>query len=318
MKGPNLGKIEIINPREVWLNEERDFTPWLAENAQAISEAIGFPIIIEQTEKRVGNFQLDILGKVEGTEKVVVIENQLDSSDHKHLGQIITYAGGLNAQIIIWITPSVREEHRTAIEWLNEISNDDTSFFLLRPEVIRIDESRPAVRFRLESGPSDFVRGMRRAVENEEGPRHIFRRQFWSEMFEYLSENGHPWAKGRRTTSDSWVPSSIGKSGVNANISMAQGSRLRVEIYLGHQNPNQNTEWYEILENVKPEIDKVFEDEQISWEPLKSAKACRIAVYYHYDKEKVEKDQEYRSVLYSWVDKNLTRMRAIAKQYLVG
>lgn len=317
MEKINLGKIEVINPREVWINEERDFTPWLAENVDAISEVIGIPIEIEQTEKRVGSFELDILGKVEGTDKVVVIENQLDTSDHKHLGQLITYASGLKASIIIWIATNVREEHRTAVEWLNTISGDNVSFFLLKPEVIKIDSSRPAARFQLEAAPSDFVRVFREVVANEEGPRHIFRKQFWTEMFEYLSYNGHSWAKGRRTTTDSWVTSAVGKSGISVVVSMAQGSRLRVEIYLGHQSPEQNLEWFKILEQNKAEIDDTFQEDEVSWEPLEGAKACRVAVYLQYDKQKVEVDQKYKETLFSWINKSITRMRNISKKYLV-
>lgn len=311
----DLGKIEIVDPRKVWEKEEKDFTPWLAENAEAISEAIGIPISIEQTEKRVGAYELDILGRVEGTDKIVVIENQLVPSDHNHLGQLITYAAGLGASIVIWITPQVREEHRTAVEWLNNISGENISFFLIRPEVIRIDNSKPAARFQLEAGPSAFLEGMREAVED--APRHIFRRQFWAELFEYLAENGHPWAKGRRTTRDSWITSSVGRSGVGVNVSMALGSRLRVEIYLNHTLPKQNTEWYEALTNNKSNIETILQGEQISWEPLERAKACRIAVYLPYEKEKAEYSSEYRKTLFAWISKNVKAMREIAQKYLI-
>jgi len=313
----DLGKIEIVDPRQVWEKEEKDFTPWLAENAEAISEVIGIPISIEQTEKRVGAYELDILGRVEGTDKIVVIENQLSPSDHNHLGQLITYAAGLGASIVVWITPQVREEHRTAVEWLNNISGENISFFLIRPEVIRIDNSKPAARFQLEAGPSAFVEGIREAVEKEDAPRHIFRRQFWAELFEYLAENGHPWAKGRRTTRDSWITSSVGRSGVGVNVSMAQGSRLRVEIYLNHTLAEQNTEWYEALIRNKSDIETMLQGEQINWEPLEGAKASRVAVYLPYEKEKAENNPEYRKTLFAWVNKNVKSMRDIARKYLI-
>ena len=314
----NFGKLEVLDPREVWEKEEKDFTPWLAENVEALSESIGIPISIEQTEKQVGAYKLDVLGRVEGTDKVVVIENQLGPSDHNHLGQLITYAAGLGAAIVIWVTPQVREEHRAAIEWLNNISGENISFFLVRPEVIRIDDSKPAVRFQLEAGPSAFVEGLRDAVEKEDAPRHLFRRQFWAELFTFLAENGHQWAKGRRTTRDSWISSSVGRSGVGVNISMAQGSRLRVEIYLNHPSSEQNTEWYETLINHKSEVEKILEGEYVNWEPLEGARACRVAVYLPYDKEKAEDDSEYRQSLFSWISKNAKSMREIAKKYLVA
>jgi hypothetical protein len=162
----------------------------LAQNAEAISQVTGIPIEVEQTEKRVGNFKLDILGKVVNIDKVVVIENQIEESDHKHLGQLITYASGLDAAIIIWITPSIRDEHRSAIEWLNDITSDEVSFFLLKPEVIKIDQSRPAVRFHLESGPSKFIRDLKEVVKTEDAPRHIFRKEFWHELLDYFVRQG--------------------------------------------------------------------------------------------------------------------------------
>jgi hypothetical protein len=312
-----LGKIEVLDPRTVWQSEEKDFTPWLAEHINALSEAIGIPIIIEQIEKKVGQYELDILGKVEGSDKIVVIENQLDPSDHKHLGQLITYASGLDASVIIWITPQIRDEHKQAIEWLNNIGGDEISFFLIRPEVIRIDDSKPAIRFEIESGPSEFVEGLRKIVEDEDAPRHIFRKMFWAEMFEYLAQNGHPWANGRRTTKEPWINSSVGKSGISASVSMAQGSRLRLGIELYHQAAEQNIACFKILESHKIDIEDQLKPEQVSWETFEGQSTCRIAVYLPYDKEKAESDGEYRKTLFPWIAKNLTIMRKVAKQYLI-
>src|SRR5207247_534456 len=103
--------------------------------------------VIDQTEHRVGNYELDILGHIGDRDLVVIIENQLNCTDHGHLGQLITYAAGLKAKVIVWIAPEVRDEHKEAIEWLNTLAGSKASFFLIRPEVIRIDNSRPALRF---------------------------------------------------------------------------------------------------------------------------------------------------------------------------
>lgn len=317
MSRVSLGRIQVVNPKEVWRNEEYDFTPWLAENAEALSEVIGIPITIEQTEKRVGSFELDIYGTIENTDKKVVIENQLDMCDHKHLGQLITYAAGLDASIIIWVAAQVRDEYVVAIEWLNKVTQDDVSFFLVRPEVIRIDDSQPAVRFQLEAGPSDFIKGIRTTVEGEEAPRHSFRRHFWAEMFEYLADDGHPWAKGRRTTRDSWVTSPVGKSGVCVYISMAQGSRIRIEIGLNHDSLEQTKAWYNKLLDNKTEIEDLFRGQEVSWEPLEGAKSSRVAIYTPYDKQKAESDKNYREGLFHWISINTKVMREIAIKYLV-
>lgn len=309
-----LGEIEIINPREVWKHEERDFTPWVAENINKISEVIGVPIIVEQTEQKIGNIELDIYGKVEGKDTIVIIENQLNSTDHIHLGQLLTYAGGLDASIIIWIATEIRDEHRSAIEWLNKISNENSSFFLLRPEVIKIGESKPAVKFHLEVGPSDFERRVREFVETGDAPRHEFRMKFWEDLFHYLEKENHKWAKNRRTTKDSWISSGVGRVGVNVNVSMAQGSRIRVEIYFPQDEDKKH---FDQLLNYKDKIEKKLLGQEISWERLEEAKASRFAVYKCYDKEECSSETQHRNEIYKWISDRLFDLREIAEKIFV-
>lgn len=309
-----LGEIEIVHPREIWEHEERNFTPWIANNIQKISDVIGVPIIVEQTEQKIGNYELDIYGRVEGKDSIVIIENQLTVTDHMHLGQLIAYAGGSQASIIIWIAVDIRDEHRTAIEWLNRIAGDNASFFLIRPEVIRIENSKPAVRFQLEIGPSDFERRVREIVEKVEGPRHEFRLKFWEDLFKYLESNGHKWARNRRTTKDSWISSGIGKSGVNVNVSMAQGSRIRVEIYFPD---DEDKVLFNTMHNNKAEIESRFMNDTIQWEKLEAAKASRIAVYRDYDKTQCSVDSQERIDLFKWISDNLFRLREIAQDIFV-
>lgn len=310
----DLGEIEILNPRKVWPHEEKDFTPWLADNIHKISEVIGVPIVVETTEQKVGNYELDIYGRVEGKDSVVIIENQLNVTDHTHLGQLIAYAGGLEASIIIWIASEVRDEHHSAIEWLNRIAGDKASFFLLRPEVIKIGESKPAVRFQLEIGPSDFERRVREIVERTEGPRHEFRLRFWEDLFKYLASSGHKWAKNRRSTKDSWISSGIGKLGVNVNVSMALGSRIRVEIYFP---TDEDKKLFETLYSQHAFIENKLKSEEISWEKLESAKASRFAVYRNYDKSLCSNDSDARNELFKWISDRLFDLREIAEKIFV-
>jgi len=309
-----LGEIEVLSLREIWKHEEKDFTPWIAENISKVSELIGVPIVIEQTEQKVGNYELDIYGKVEGKDSVVIIENQLNPTDHVHLGQLLTYAGGLEASIVIWIASEVRDEHRSAIEWLNRISTDKASFFLLRPEVIRIGDSKPAVRFHLEVGPSDFERRFRESVETGDGPRHEFRLKFWEDLLSFLEHQGHKWAKNRRSTKDSWISSGVGKAGVNVNVSMAQGSRIRVEIYLSN---DEDKKQFDALAMNREKIEDIFKSEELSWERLETAKSSRLAVYRSYDKSKCASDTDERSELYKWISVRLFELRAIAEKIFV-
>lgn len=312
-----LGKIKIINPDDIWKNEERDFTPWLAKNIGELSRVIGIPLEVEQIEKRVGNYELDIYGKVEGTNNIVVIENQLYVSDHKHLGQLITYASGLNASIIIWVTPKINDEHKRAIEWLNEISSDETSFFLIRPEVISIGDSKPAVRFYVESSPSDFERTMRGIVSKNESKSHQLRRMFWSGLIKYCEANCLDWGVGRRTTKDNWMNFSVGKSGYSTTASLAMKSRLKVEITIDTGDKLENERVFDKVYDHRDEIKGKFEI-PVSWEKLENSKVSRIAVYRNYDKKKLEDSPEYRQELYLWLAQNMNIMRKVYIEYLVN
>jgi hypothetical protein len=154
-----LGKITPVDPRIVWPKEEKDFTPWLADNIGELSEAVGIELEVKEKEKKVGNYELDIYAvDKDNPDNVIIIENQLTETDHKHLGQLMAYAAGLDARFVIWICPEIRDEHKVTIEWLNQITTESVGFFLVRVEVIRVDNSLPAVRFEVEVAPSEFER----------------------------------------------------------------------------------------------------------------------------------------------------------------
>jgi hypothetical protein len=309
-----LGKIELLSVRDLWNHEERDFTPWLAQNINQLSDVLGVPIVVDQTEHRVGGYELDILGHVDENDAIVIVENQLGATDHSHLGQLIAYAAGLEAAIVVWVAPDVRDEHRAAIKWLNDHTNEDVSFFLIRPEVFRIDNSSPAIRLQVEAAPSEFTRRLKEILETDDAPRYEFRRRFWEALLQYLRNDGHPWASGRNATKESWLGSSVGRSGIGANVSMAQGSRIRVEIYCSNDPDKQ---LYEKLLANKQEIEGRFASESVSWERLDGAAASRIAVCSPYNKEQVAEDTPHRRQVFGWISKNLTACRSVAKQYLV-
>jgi hypothetical protein len=310
---PTLGRLETRDPREVWKNEERDFTPWLAENISQLSDLLGVPIVVEQTEHKVGAYELDIFGRVETNDAIVIIENQLGSTDHSHLGQLITYAAGLDAAIVIWLATEVRAEHKAAVEWLNQHAGSSVSFFLVRPEVLSINGSTPAVRFELAAAPSEFARRLRSVVD-EERPSFEFRRKFWEALFKYLVDHGHPWAKGRTTTKDNWISSAVGKSGVGVHVSMATESRMRVEIYL---SSNSAKSQFDALASRRSELEALFPHETLSWERLDDAVAARVAVYRNYDKARVAGETAERHELFAWISAQLTTMRQIARKYIV-
>ena len=141
-----LGKLEKVDLRTVWTNEAADFTPWLAEegNLERLADIIGLDLELEATEKSVGPFSADILCKDTVNDQWVLVENQLERTDHRHLGQLLTYAAGLNAVTVVWIAERFTEEHRAALDWLNEITGEGTDFFGLEIELWRIGKSPAA------------------------------------------------------------------------------------------------------------------------------------------------------------------------------
>lgn len=215
---------------------------------------------------------------------------------------------------MIWIATEVCDEHKAAIDWLNQHSAQSVSFFLLRPEVFSIDESPPAVRLNLVASPSEFSRRLRSVVETEDRPSHEFRRQFWQALLTHLAAAGHTWARNRSTTKDAWIAFGVGRSGVGCHVSMAQGSRIRVEIYLSDDRAKRR---FDHLYNHRSEIEAQLPGEEVSWERLEDAVAARVAVYRDYNKPTVADDTPDRRALFDWITNRLIVMRDVAKRRLI-
>lgn len=160
MQTPQLGSIEKLPLRSIWPNEAHNFTRWMAEeeNLALLGDAVGIDLELQETESAVGGFSADIYAKESGTGRKIIIENQLEDTDHDHLGKIITYAAGKDAQAVIWVVGRARDEHRKAVEWLNQHTDEDSAFFLVEVEVWRIGESLPAVRFNVVESPNEWAK----------------------------------------------------------------------------------------------------------------------------------------------------------------
>lgn len=153
--GPE-GRIERLDIREVWPGEATHFTPWLAGNLDILSEALGLDLELVEVEKTIGSFSLDILAREVEEGYPVVIENQLEWSDHSHLGQLLTYVAGCNAGAAVWISPWIRPEHRQAINRLNQVSDGKIQFYGVEVRAIKIGDSPPAPDFRPVAVPDDW------------------------------------------------------------------------------------------------------------------------------------------------------------------
>ena len=190
---PNFAKLESVDVREAWQNEARDFTPWLANNLERLSDVIGVPLELEDIEVRVEQFSADILARNPTDGSLVLIENQLETTDHTHLGQILTYLAGLKAQTVIWVARDFHDAHLSAVRWLNEHTADPFAFFAVRVQVVRIAESPIAPIFEVLERPSEWDRRLR-AISLETGLSEVgqFRRDFWEYYARQYPHEGPP------------------------------------------------------------------------------------------------------------------------------
>ena len=210
----SLSRLTKMELRNVWNNEATDFTRWLAlpENIEVLGEAIGIIINPIQVEANVGRYSLDILAEEEGSERKIIIENQLESTDHDHLGKLITYASGLDAEIIIWISKDVKEEHKKAIEWLNEHSDEKIHFFLLKIELWQIDNSNPAPRFEVHVRPNEWAKTIKStAVDRELTDTKLSQLELWKNLKDYITSRDKS-IKLRTPRPQHWYNMSMGTS----------------------------------------------------------------------------------------------------------
>lgn len=190
MKKP-LGKLQRVDLREVWDNESRSFTPWLAlpENISLLGESIGLELEVQAQERSIGPFRADIVCKDLGTDKTVLIENQIEMTDHNHLGQLLTYAAGLDAAVVVWIAKEFAAEHRAALDWMNERMAGNAHFFGVEVEVLKIGNSDPAPRFNVVCRPNDWQDQVRRGGADLSDNDRL-RMEYWSALDTYLKRNG--------------------------------------------------------------------------------------------------------------------------------
>src|SRR3954454_2225369 len=198
MMNKSLGRLEKVELRNIWLSEASDFTPWLAraENIVILSETLGIDLELEAQERAVGPFRADILCKDIGTDRWVLIENRLEKTDHTHLGQLLTYASGLEAVTIVWIAARFTEEHRSTLDWLNKITDDSFRFFGLEVELWRIGDSPAAPKFNIVSKPNDWSHSVAQAVkaidEGELSETRVLQRNYWTGLNLALKAAGGP------------------------------------------------------------------------------------------------------------------------------
>ena len=222
-----LGTIQqITDLREIWGHEATDFTPWLADNIDLLNEATGLNLEVLETEAQVGSFSVDILAQDANLEQKAIIENQLEDTNHDHLGKLLTYAAGKDAKCMIWIVKNAREEHRADIEYLNNNTVDGIGFFLIEIQIWSIDGSAPAVKFNVVEQPNDWTKAAKHTATTGGGEAVQIKYSYWSDFNDYVTTQRPDFLKIfhlRKPSSDHWYTIAIGSS--KANLSMLINTR---------------------------------------------------------------------------------------------
>lgn len=268
-----LGKLERIDDlRQVWPHEARDFTKWLAqeENLDLLSRAIEIDLVTEETESAVGDYKVDIFAvESSGNQRRIVIENQLEETNHDHLGKIITYASGKGAEVVIWVVKKARQEHKRAIEWLNQISQENIGFFLLEIELWRIGDSLIAPKFNLVEGPNDWAKQVR-STENLSELK-LKQLNYWEAFVAYAFKKPE-FAKvfsQRKVYPQHWYSMSAGSSDYHISLEVnTPKKRIATTIYISNNK--------ELYEKLKLQEAKIQEITGCSLEWIVATKDCRI------------------------------------------
>lgn len=286
MDSMQLGRLEKVDLRHVWENEAQNFTPWLAreENLALLGQEIGIELQLEAQEREVGRFQADLLCKDTLNDSWVLIENQLEQTDHRHLGQLITYAAGLSAVAIVWVARHLTEEHRAALDWLNDVTDERANFFGIEVELFRIGDSEPAPRFNVVCKPNEWVKSVsgaaRRGGDEELTPAKKLQRDFWITFREHLLQADTP-LKPTKPLPQHWMNLAIGRSGFglaaiastyNQETSTYDGGELRAEIEI---HGPEASDYFGLLEGERQDIESEIPGE-LTWYNPDDANMCRI------------------------------------------
>ena len=302
----DVASLEDVPLREVWPDEAKHFTPWLAANPSHLGNALGMDLELEGEEVAVGPFSADVVLRDTQTGHLIVVENLLEATDHDHLGKLITYAAGLEAHWAVLVAKAFRPEHRSALNWLNSLSGEGSGFFGIEVHAVRIGNSPAAVQLNVVVEPDDFSRGARAGSQpaSASTARNL---DWWSAFLPAFREAYPEWTKAKAPSKLSWMMFPSGRSGVRYGLSFAYPTgatsySLRAEVYF-----DDGASLYPALETKRGEIDAACAL-PLQWEPLENAQASRVATYLDsVDPDDHGKWSEYRD----WAIKTLGELRRV-------
>jgi Domain of unknown function (DUF4268) len=273
-----LGKLKKLDPRDYWKHEARDLTVWLSQSANLnlLAKALGLgDLDLVGTEQYVGEFKADIVARADESDDVVIIENQLERTNHDHLGKLLTYASGLTAQYIVWISPDFREDHRRALTWLNDVTDRSISFFGIKLELLQIDDSPLAPQFTLVSQPNEWAKRVKASAEKGEFTELELRCfEFWSEFVEFCKSQ-KTFLSLPKPRYRYWFAIGIGKSGYHIGLTViSREQEIGCDLYIRH---SRSKTAFDALMAVRTAIESQLGP--LEWKRLEGKQACKIAQY---------------------------------------
>lgn len=304
-----LSRLTKMPLRTIWKHEALDFTQWLAlpENLELLAETIGVDLNNAQTEVGVGQFNVDILAEDENGHKVV-IENQLENTNHDHLGKLITYASGLHAEVCVWIVARARQEHEQAINWLNENTTEDANFFLIEVEAWKIDNSLPAPRFNMVAKPNDWAKTVKQSSSgNKVTETKLQQQAFWEKYREYGEQNGRLVRNWRKALPQHWYNIGIGSSrGKLAATLNSRDQLVGMELYI-----YRDKDLFHELEAKRDDIESKL-GYKVDWQELPTKKAARIIITKNGDYQ----DESQHEELLKWLLQKAEEFTKVFKKLL--
>lgn len=298
---------KIADLRSVWPHEAHDFSKWLSqdENLLMLSDAIGIDIVLEELESPVGGFSVDLFASEEGTGRKIIIENQLEDTNHDHLGKIITYASGKDAEVIVWIVKRARDEHSQAIEWLNQHTDGNIGFFLVEIELWQISDSPFAAKFNVVERPNDWAKNMKTAEGLSDTKRTQL--EFWQAFNDYAFSKPEfsKLFSCRKPMPQHWYDLALGKQNYHIALTVnTQKKRIGAELYI-----SDDKEQYEKFYSQKENMEKTFGSAFV-WR--EATKDCRILALQPGD---IKNGVEGWPTIFDWFIDASIRLKALAKQF---
>jgi hypothetical protein len=297
-----LGRFLPVSLREKWINEARDFTPWISENIIQLNEALGLELSVENIEVAVGPYSADILARDTGTGKYVVIENQLEKTNHDHLGKALTYASVLDASTVIWIATQFTEEHKKALDWLNDHTTEEISFYGVQVELWKIDDSKPAVRFHVVSNPVQTIRQAAKAKAGDDlTESKKFQLEFWTQFSDALAKTKQV-PSVQKPRAQYWYDVSLGRSNIHlSNTCNTWEGKVGIRVYIANKIADK---MYPFLESQKDKIEQQL-GMSLTWNPNPDNKDKIVSITHHTDfKDKGRVDEAIK-----WLTDNTIKFR---------